>query len=152
MKYDLRNVKHINKLTRLRYPKDKMLIIGSGIMALLGIKENDDIDIWTTPEILKKMNEDHSLIKTIKHGDVIYETKDGAIEIGGDLPCMKEPLANYLRRAVVISGFRFLSLKDLLAWKTCMGRPKDKIAIKQIQKYLRSSAKENLLKIYASSI
>jgi len=148
MKYDIKRVKHIDQLRKLRYPKNKMLIIGSGIMALMGIKNNDDIDIWTTPDIHKRMENDRMLVKTVKHGDVIYETKDGNIEIGMNLPCTKGPLSGYLKRAVTVSGYKFMSIQDLLKWKQCMGRPKDKIAIKQIQNYLRSSVNESIVHLF----
>jgi len=142
---NLKNVNHIQQLRRLGYPLNKMLIIGSGTMALLGLKKNDDIDIWTTKDVHKRMANDRKLVRTVKHGDVIYETKDENIEIGSNLPCTKGRLENYLKRAIVVNGFYFKSIDDVLAWKRCMGRPKDKEHIRMIEKYKKNNVVEMYL-------
>jgi len=144
---NLKNVNHIQQLRRLGYPLNKMLIIGSGTMALLGLKKNDDIDIWTTKDVHRRMANDKKLVRMVKHGDVIYETKDGNIEIGSNLPCTKGSLQVYLKRAIVIYGFHFKSIDDVLAWKKCMGRPKDKLHIKMIEKYKKNNVVEHYLHI-----
>ena len=149
---NLKNVNHIHQLRRLGYSLNKMLIIGSGTMALLGIKKNDDIDIWATKDIHRKMANDRRLVRTVKHGDIIYETKDGNIEIGSNLPCTRGRVEDYLKRAIVMYGYHFKSIEDVLAWKKCMGRPKDKLHIKMIEKYKKNSMMENYLLELVSDI
>ena len=144
---NLKNVNHIQQLRRLGYPLNKMLIIGSGTMALLGLKKNDDIDIWATKDVHRRMANDKKLVRMVKHGDVIYETKDGNIEIGSNLPCTKGSLQAHLKRAIVVYGFHFKSVDDVLSWKKCMGRPKDKLHIKIIEKYKKNNVVENYLNI-----
>ncbi len=137
MNYLLSRVKYIDRLRRMRYPLNKILVVGSGIMALAGMKTNDDLDLWAAPDVFKKMKNDRNLKAVMKHGRLFYESHDEAVEISDQFPCTKKGGINpYLKRAVVVQGIHFMSLEDLRDWKKCMGRPKDKIAVQQINRLL----------------
>jgi len=144
---NLKNVKHIDQLRRLGYPLNRMLIVGSGTMALLGIKENDDIDIWTDEFVYKKVSQDKRFVSKKVGNDTVFETKDGNIEIGKSLPCTKGSVKNYLKRAIIIYGVHFKSVDDVIAWKKCMGRPKDRQHLKLLYQYKKNKVNENYLDI-----
>jgi len=144
---NLKNVKHIYQLRNLGYPLNKILIVGSGIMALFGLKKNDDLDLWVTDDVYKKMSKDKNLVPVKKHGRIFYETKDGNIEAMNTLPCTKGRVEEYLKRAIIFYGYHFKSVDDLIAWKKCMGRPKDKAHIKILEKYKKSKVVEHYLNI-----
>jgi hypothetical protein len=144
---NLKNVNHINQLRRLGLPLNKMLIVGSGTMALLGIKKNDDLDLWVADDVFKMMARNKKLNPVKKHGRIFYETKDGAIEASNSMPCTKGKVEQYLKRAIVIYGFHFKSIDDVIGWKKCMGRPKDKLHIKMIEEYKKNNVVENYLNI-----
>jgi len=143
---NLKNVNHINKFRRLAYPKNEMLIVGSGTMALLGLKKNDDIDVWASKRVISLVSKNKSFIgkKSKLDGTILYETRDGSIEIGSTFPPFKS-LRKQLQRAIVIYGIHFQNPRDVLRWKKYMNRPKDQRDIRALEKYLKSEVVENYL-------
>jgi len=144
---NLKNVKHLDQLRRLRLPMNKVLIVGSGTLALFGLKKNDDLDLWVTEDLFRLMKSDKNLKPVMKHGRLFYETKDGNIEASNKMACTKGRVEEYLKRSILVYGIHFKSLNDLLDWKKCMGRPKDKEHIKLIEKYKKSEVVENYLNV-----
>jgi len=142
---NLKNVRHINKLRRLNIPLNKALIVGSGTLALLGLKANDDLDLWVTKDAYNRMKNNKKLHPVKQHGRVFYVNKDQSIECSDSMPCTKGRVEDYLKRAIVIYGFHFKSVDDVIAWKKCMGRPKDLEHIKLLEKYKKNSVAENYL-------
>jgi len=144
---NLKSVKYINKFRRLPYPKNQMLIIGSGAMAVLGLKRNKDLDIWATDNVIKKVAKDKNFIakKSNLDGSKLYETKDGKIEIVPNLGIKDEDIKEHLKRAVILYGIHFHSPEDVLKWKKAVNRPKDKKDIELLEKYLRNKVVENYL-------
>lgn len=144
---NLNNIKYINKFRRLNYPKNKMLIVGSGSMALFGLKKNNDIDIWTTEDVLQKISKDPQFVlkKSRMDGSNIYQTKDESIEIGSTLPPFKDTVIDHLRRSIIIYGIHFQSLQDVLIWKRMVNRPKDRKDIEIIEEFLKNNVVENYL-------
>lgn len=139
---NIKNVKHIDKLKKLGYPLNEMLIVGSGTMALYGLKENTDIDLWVTKKVYDRMLQDSRFTPNGK----MLETKDGSIEADYRFICVKQTVEEYLFRAKVVNGFHFQTLHDVLDWKKCMNRPKDHEHIKIIEDYLYNNIVENYLK------
>ena len=147
---NLKNVSHINKLRRLGLPLNKVLIVGSGTMALLGIKKNDDLDLWVTEDVFRSMKNNKKLKPVMQHGRLFYETADGAIESSNSMPCTKGRVEDYLKRAIIVYGFHFKTVEDVITWKKCMGRPKDKVHVKMLEKYKKNRVVEyhlNVLRI-----
>jgi len=144
---NLKNVKHIDELRRLRLPMNDLLLVGSTTMALLGMKENDDIDIWCTNRAFNLMKNDPNLKPVQKQGRLFYESKTGNIEISNIMPCTKGSITNYLKRSILIYGIHFQSVDDLIEWKKCMGRPKDRQHLKLLLQYKENKVNENYLDI-----
>ena len=143
---NIKNVKYITELKKLGYPLNEMLVIGSGTMTLYGLKENTDLDLWVTHRLYKRMSYDKRLHKDVRG---MLKTKNDEIECHFLLPCSHGSIEENLKRAVVVDGVHFMSLKDVIAWKKCIGRPKDYEHIKMIEKYIR---KNNLVENYLQSI
>jgi hypothetical protein len=143
---NLKNVKHLNKFRRLRYSKNEMLIIGSGTLALLGLKDNKDVDIWATKNVMNKLSSDKNFIpkKSKLDKSLMYESKDGLIEFMETLQPFKN-VKDHLKRAIVLYGIHFQSPKDVLKWKKYMNRPKDQLDIKLLEKYLSGNLAEYYL-------
>jgi ribosomal protein S18 acetylase RimI-like enzyme len=138
---NIKNVKYLDKLKGLGYPLKEMLIVGSGTMSLYGLKENADLDLWVTKRVYDKMLKDSRFSSNGK----MLETKDKLIEADHRFICVKQTVEEFLQRAVAINGFYFMSLPDVLDWKKCMNRPKDKEHIKIIEKYMKTNLVENYL-------
>jgi len=146
---NIKNVKYMNKFLRLPYPKNQMLIIGSSVMALLGIKKNKDVDIWATPAIIKLVSRNKNFISKISKfdGSTLYESKDGSVEFVPNLAPWKGTFKENMERAIMIYGIYFQSPKDLLKWKQAANRPKDKEDIRLIKAFLKKGVVESYLNI-----
>jgi len=144
---NIKNVNYINKFLRLPYPKNQMLIIGSAVMALFGIKKNKDLDIWTTPFVEKMIARDknYNVKKSKLDGSNMYEHKDGSLEFVITLPKHRGDLKKALAKSIMIYGVHFQHPKDLLAWKKEVNRPKDKDDIKKLEIFLKKKLIENYL-------
>jgi len=142
---NLKNVNHINELKKLELPLNRMLIVWSGTLALFGIRSNKDIDLWVANDVFKKMSKHKDFVPVRKHGRLFYETKNGYIEATNSMLCTKEPIEKYLKRAIIIDGFHFKSVTDIINWKKCMGRSKDLNDIKQLEKFSKKDVVENYL-------
>lgn len=146
-KMNIKNVKYINKFLRLPYPKNQMLIIGSAVMALFGLKVNKDLDIWTTPFVEKMISRDknYTVKKSKMDGSNMYHHKDGSLEFVITLPKHRGDFKKALEKSIMIYGIHFQHPKDLLAWKKEVRRPKDKDDIKKLEIFLKKKLIENYL-------
>lgn len=64
----LENVNYIDDLKKLRLPLNKVLIVGSGTLSLLGLRKNKDLDLWVTEDIFKLMGKHNKFKPVQKHG------------------------------------------------------------------------------------
>ena len=151
---NLRNVKYLNEFRRLPYPKNEMLIVGSGTMALIGLRPNKDIDVWATPRVIQRVAQNKNFIpkKSELDGSTLYESKDGKMEFASSFSFATMTLKENLKRAIVIYGIHFQSPQDVLAWKKAANRPKDRDDIKKLENYLKNKMVENHLKTLESLI
>lgn len=147
---NINNVAFIDKFKKLNYPKNKMLIIGSGTMALLGLRKNKDLDIWVTPDIFRKLKYNKNFTKKYSKLDqsIIFESLDGNIEIVSTLPPLSDDVFDHLNRAIVVNGLYFQSPRDVLKWKKLRNDPKDRMDIVRLENYL----KKNIVEYYLNLI
>ena len=145
---NINNVNYANKLKTLRVDLGGLLVVGSGILALLELKSNDDLDLWATEKVFKSLKTNKLWKPIMKHGRLFYEADNGNIEVSNTFPCTKGRVEDYLKRAIKVSGINFKSIDDVIAWKKCMGRPKDFEHIKLLEKYKR----KNMIEIYLKSL
>ena len=108
------------KLDTLGLDKEKFLIIGGAALVCQGItKETGDIDLSCKEDYYDSLDWDTKIgnfDSEIKYKDV-FEIRPNF----------------YTDECIVIKGYRFMNLKDLLALKKLENRPKDKSVIKKIQ-------------------
>lgn len=138
LKYaDSKRVNNIHLIDKLNIPRSKCIILGSGIMAALNIRKNHDIDVnipkplWT--KLFKENKTDFTLGKGLS-GDLYLDYK------GLDILTIfyRDPLGMQLgsNLLVNIDGYYFYSLELLMSFKKMLNRPKDKLDIKLIEKFL----------------
>lgn len=137
---NLKNVNHIKQLLDLGLPKNKLLIMSSGVMALFGIRKNRDLDVVVTKDVFNKLGKNKKLIYSHRKlsDNPSYKTPDDNVEIYGTMWPFKLSVERYLKMAIVVKGVRFLPLRKVIKWKKKLARHKDKRDIQLIQKYIRS--------------
>jgi hypothetical protein len=127
----------IEKIKVLNFPQDQYVVIGSGIMSALGIRDAGDIDISVLPELHKKLCSDNTW-KQDERYQKIFLTKVG-IEINPELSWEDYPTTTEeaVRTATIIDGVPFLNLEELKKFKKALGREKDFKDIELINDYLK---------------
>lgn len=124
------------KIIDLSLPKNSFVVVGSGILAVLGLRQSDDIDLIVTKELFEKLKIEGW--ETSYWQDQVVLKKD-VYDVG--TTWLGQTLEELLPNAQTIDGIPFLSLTDLRQWKTMMGRPKDLKDIALIDAYTSRSTK-----------
>lgn len=120
----------------LQLPLDSIVVIGSGLLDVLGLRESADVDLVVTSSVFRKLGQDASYAKGVAHGEVFLE-KD-VYEIWqtwgeGD----EGSLDTLWREGVTIDGVRFVSPECLIAWKRRRGLEKDLRDIELLEESLQ---------------
>lgn len=124
-----------SKILSLNLPKDSFIVVGSGILQALGIRDSDDIDMVVSQEAFGKL--DQAGWQHDKWSDQVVLKRD-EFDIG--TTWAGEKVGTLLQKATVVEGIPYLSLADLRAWKSNRGRPKDLRDIELIDDYLTRHA------------
>lgn len=114
----------IEKIKSLNLPENKYVVIGSGTLAALGIRDANDIDISVTHELLNQLND----VKDWKEKGVDIQAE----LLNGNYSVSTEEL---IKSAIIIDGIRFMNLDELIRFKKAMGRDKDLQDIELINTY-----------------
>jgi len=129
---DIRGVKHLQLLSDVGIKKEECLL--SCTTALLGIRENHDLDVVIPVEMwsefalsgeydqFKAMSGDIALVhKEHKELELYYRLAPVAFDSGGIFLNQMDPEL----QMITYDGYRFPSLPMFLLWKSTMGRKKD---------------------------
>ncbi len=127
----------IQKIKELNLPNDQYVVIGSGTMAVLGIREANDIDISVKEELFDKLKETGEWEEFEKYGRPFL--KKDVFDINKHLGWEKYSItiqeAN--KSALFIEGIPFMNLDELINFKDAMAREKDFKDIELIKEYLK---------------
>ncbi len=126
----------VRRFQELGLPADQCVVIGSGILDALGLRESDDIDLVVSSDVFATLQADGSWTAKEKHNDIVL-LKDDA-EVWQDWGADEE--ASFLslyENSVIIDGVHFVNPQFLLAWKKQQSREKDVKDIQLLEEYLR---------------
>ncbi len=128
------NMKYIDEVLELDLPLGKYVIIGSGPIAVRGLRENNDVDILADEDLWDSFAEE-------------YGSSDGNVVEIGHISLYKNLLsfAEYspeeiISDAEIIIGLPFMKLKYVVSFKRWIGRDKDLRDIELIEAFLESEA------------
>ena len=131
------------EVIKLKFPLGSYVVVGSGHLIALGLKEGTDVDIVVMPKVFEKCcrNPVWKQIPWTYPGKVDHIwLRRGVVELyldvnSGDFNPSTEEL---IQRARVIRGVAFASLEDVLRFKKeySKSKPKHLKDIKIIEKYL----------------
>ena len=119
----------LEELKCLNLPSGEYAIIGSGPMAIRGLREANDIDV-----VVKK-----TLWLELLKRFVPYDSKHiriGNIEIWGNFINLTERIDDVIDSAELLAGYPFVTLQDTLFWKKFLNREKDQKDLKMIEETL----------------
>lgn len=129
----------IEKIKELNLPKDQYVVIGSGTMAILGIKEANDIDISVTEELFDKLKETGEWEEFEKYRRPFL--KKDVFDINKSLGWEKysTTIEEANKSALFIDNIPFMNLDELIKFKIAMGREKDIKDVELIKEYINKT-------------
>jgi len=133
-----------NKLIELGLNSENAVVIGSGILNALKLRESKDIDVVATEEKYKELSSNGRFKKEQNHGREILN--DDPFEIGTSWTVVGKTwkFEDLLNHSTTIDGVRYITVEFLLDAKHRWiadgeGRQKDIDDVKLMEQYLSSS-------------
>ncbi|OGZ04610.1 MAG: hypothetical protein A2604_00315 [Candidatus Liptonbacteria bacterium RIFOXYD1_FULL_36_11] len=129
------------ELERIGLTIENSVVIGSGILSALNIRESQDIDVTVNEDVYKRLSADSRFKKAENHGREVLT--DGLLEIGTSWGVLNKDYKfdDFLGESVVIDEVRYTTLEFLLAVKQSWllekdARQKDIDDVELIKNYL----------------
>jgi len=117
---------------------DSVIVIGSGILDKLGIREAHDIDLVVDEEAFASFDSRPDLVRHENALGVSYHTENDAIELWrtwGLLGEVERTYGDLLPNTIVYDGVRYMTLAYVKQWKQKKGRDKDLRDVTLIEQY-----------------
>jgi hypothetical protein len=126
----------ITKVKKLDLPLGQYVVIGSGIMAQLGLRTANDVDIAVTPDLYATLRASGEWEEAERYGKIFL--KKGVLEINPrlDWESYSTTVEVTIASATIIEGVSFMNLNELVKFKRVLGRAKDLADIVMIEAYL----------------
>jgi len=127
-KNNIRKIKHLELIDKLRIDRNQAIIIGSSVLVLCNIvNSNDDLDLVVTKPAFNKAAKSVDVIKTYKreYNKVFYQTPHQELELAVNFQILGTTTEKLLSRAVNIEGYNFMSLRDTYRMYNILNRAKD---------------------------
>ncbi len=131
-------MKTVDEVKKLELPHGECLVVGSGVMSALGIRESADIDLLVTPRAFEELRARGWEYRAVEiDGRRRERLSCGAAEAYADIWYGDErrDAAALFASATVIHGVPFQSVPELLKMKRAMGREKDRRDIALLEEH-----------------
>ncbi len=133
-----------NKLAELKLTPSNSIVIGSGILNALNIRESADIDLIVTKEKYYELSKNPRFTIVQKHADIEFEVLSNDIfEIGFSWTVINKTwsFSDMLEHSIVIDNVRYITIQFLLEVKQSwlnnnFARTKDIDDIRLIENYI----------------
>lgn len=127
-----------DRVKALGLPVNQFIVIGSGVMGALGLRESGDIDLVVNSELFNYL-ESQGWRKEIRHNEEKVLLKDD-VEAWLTWGNAKEPVffEQLCIQSIIIDGIRFCSPEYVMQWKKAKARPKDIEDVKLLERYIRA--------------
>lgn len=125
----------VERVKELGLPSGEYVVIGSGTLDALGLRQANDIDIAVLPQLHERLRATGEWKEEERYNKV-FLLKDG-VEINPQLEWEDYPTTTQLAidSALIIDDIPFLNLEELKEFKRAFGRPKDYADIALIDNY-----------------
>lgn len=121
----------------LNLDSDAFIVVGSGVLAVLELREAGDVDIIVSPETFQRFEANPAWQrKIVEDGNCSLVRGDCELMLDWDSPNKKPNLQDLKQDECTLNGIPFISPSRLLAWKERARRPKDLKDIEILRTYL----------------
>lgn len=129
----------LEQLNLLSLPEGEFMIMGSGILAALGIREARDADMVVSDKLYAQLRDCGWKERTFRSGDIVQTgLEDGPFQVFRDWTDddgRRKSLGDLLEDADVIDGIAYNSLDKLYAYKLRRRLDKDLKDLELINKF-----------------
>lgn len=108
------------KIAELGLPQASYVVVGSGILNALGIRESNDVDLVVSDEVFVNL-EKLGWEKGAWGDNLVY--KKGVFDVCNQW--YGQPVEDLLKNAQIIDGIPYLNLRQVYTWKQQRGQEKD---------------------------
>ena len=125
----------IKKVKNLNLPAGSFVVYGSGPLAILGIREANDIDLLAAEEVFEQLKRIGWSELKKGHNDtpVVYDVFE--VHKNWNFSGYNPTLTHLLASAMVVEGVPIASLLEVKKWKLTSTRAKDMADVKLIDAY-----------------
>lgn len=125
----------VERVKRLEYPLDQCVVIGSGLLDVLDLRQASDIDLAVSKELFRRLRARDDFRLSVRHGEEVLEKDD--VEIwrtwgNGDELTFEALYAG----GVSIDGVKFVHPDVLIRFKTRRNSEKDRRDVVLLNAYL----------------
>lgn len=131
-----------DRVKQLNLPLSEFVIIGSGILDELGIRESNDIDLVASRSLFESLSDKQDWRKIEKFGRQVYVNNNVEAEahlswaVEGD--GQTADFDTLMNDSVKINDINFMTVDFTYNWKKWYGRDKDLADLSLIDNYRRS--------------
>jgi len=130
---------YLEEVRKMNIPSGKYAILGSGPLAVRGIRDTKDVDLIVTPDIYAYYKKQEGWKLRCMWGN--FFLRKGKVELWKRIGLWK-PIVDikaFIQRAELINGLPFVNMKDFISYKEKAFRSKDKIDLKLAKEWTRKN-------------
>jgi len=127
----------IKRVHKTQLPVERIIVIGSGILDVLGLRQANDLDLVADEALFAELAGREGWELAVVHGEQALYNEALDVEVWKSWGSDGVPNFAQLReQGIEIEGVTFTSPEFVLEWKKQRGRPKDKADIRLLEEYL----------------
>lgn len=117
-------------------PIGRYAILGSGPLAVRGIRDTKDIDLIVAPDVYEYYKKQKGWKLKFAYGN--FFLRKGNVEIWKKIGFWKSrvDIQDFINRAELVEGLPFVNMEDFIFWKKKGFRKKDKKDVELAKEYI----------------
>ena len=126
----------IKRFFELNLPPEHCVVIGSGLLDALNLRESSDIDLVVSEELFERLRQADGWQAEVKYGETVLTKGDAEVWLSWGsrgTPNFKQ----LYEQGVSLDGVRFVDPVFLLNWKKARASDKDLRDVKLLEEYLK---------------
>lgn len=132
----------IQQVKSLSLPADEYVVYGSCPMAIAGIREASDVDMYVTPRVYQQLVSQGWKIINKGPGDTPATMEVFEVHDNWDFSPYSPSLAHLQTTATIVDEVPFASLEEVRKWKAESGGLKNLEDVRLIDNYLKENEYE----------
>ena len=131
------------RVRALGLPLEQIIVMGSGVLDQLGIRQADDVDVAANEALYAVLLAGRDgWIREEQWGETLFRNEQNTAELwsGWVAPGGRLSFDELMKHTTEYDGIRFVSLNFLREWKLWKGRPKDLRDVELIEQYQKEQS------------